>query len=565
MDVMQALNEAVACQQRNDPEQAGLICQRILQVQPGQADALHLLGLLSHQCGDDEAAVRLLEEAIRNRKGDGQLYYSKGVVLSRLGRHAEAVAANRRALALDPNLTEARLNQGCALRAQGSLDEAASVFEEAKSASPGDYRPYFNLGNVRAAQGLLEKAVEAYDCAVRLCPKFAPAHNNLGNLYKENGAMEKAAEAYRAALNTDPDFSEAARNLVSCMRYESAEHDDARIIRALLSRSTPRTPESAPLHFALGKIHDDCARYAEAFAHYRAGNTIRRATTPFDSAAYSLGVEQIIGTFTAELVKSRSRFGSLSDRHVFIVGMPRSGTTLVEQILASHPLVHGAGESIALFRIVDDIGSATRSAMRYPQAAAELDGPMIESFANQYARAVCAAARPEHRRVTDKNPLNFRHLGLVSMLFPNARIIHCRRDPHDTCLSIYFQYFVQGNPYANDLRDIGRFHVQYKRLMAHWRATLEPGHIDVHYEDLVHQPRETIEALLSFTGLPWDERCLFHEKTRRPIRTASDWQARQPIYSTSVGRWKHYSQFLTPLFEALSEDCTHCSSGGTFC
>ena len=228
--------------------------------------------------------------------------------------------------------------------------------------------------------------------------------------------------------------------------------------------------------------------------------------------------------------------------------MARSGTSLVEQIVASHPLARGAGE---LTKIADLITAFERTAGPYPDSAAALDAKTSHRLATAYESHLCRVAGGNAARLTDKMPANFMHLGFIALLFPRARIVHCLRDPLDACLSIYFQRFRHGNDYAYDLADIGFFYRQYQRLMDHWRRVLPLAIHEVRYEDLVADPDGQVRALIEFLGLPWDEHCLVHHRSRRAVQTASAWQVRQPIYASAIGRWRHYEKHLGPLKQAL--------------
>ena len=245
--------------------------------------------------------------------------------------------------------------------------------------------------------------------------------------------------------------------------------------------------------------------------------------------------------FDADFLATRQGFGDDSEVPVFIVGMPRSGTTLVEQIAASHPAVFGAGER-------DDIGALAGA--QFPGGTADLDAVAAGTLARTHLERMRDLAG-EALRITDKTPVNFLYLGLIALLFPRARIVHCRREARDVCLSCYFQNFVAGLPWATDLADLGRYHRAYRRIMDHWHQVLPLTILDVDYQDLVAAPEEGSRRIVDFLGLPWDDACLDFHRSRRTVRSAANWQVRRPIYATSVGRWKAYEPWLGPLLDAL--------------
>jgi hypothetical protein len=301
---------------------------------------------------------------------------------------------------------------------------------------------------------------------------------------------------------------------------------------------------AANLHHALGKYYDDVEDRDAAFEHHRKGNELARRSRPrYDPAEMTERVTGILAAFDAEALAGLVSGGTDSDRPVFVVGMPRSGTSLTEQILASHPRVFGAGELLYWIFAAD----AERRAAPERRAAA------IAELGRAYLDGLAAQA-PDASRVIDKLPVNFRHIGLIHAALPGARFIHLERDALDTCLSIYFQGFSAAHPYATDFGDLAHYYRQYRRLMAHWRAVLPAGTLlDVRYEDLVGDPEALSRRMLTHIALPWDPRCLEFHSNDRPVLTASNWQVRQPIGRGSIGRWRRYERFIGPLREALDE------------
>ena len=307
--------------------------------------------------------------------------------------------------------------------------------------------------------------------------------------------------------------------------------------------------EQVSLHFGLGRLLDAADRYEEAFAHYRQGNTLKHEVfSPADHARY---VDDIIATYNSDFMAKAPRANNDSTRPLFIIGMPRSGTTLVEQILVSHPQVAGGGELTFMNDIVRELPSLLGVSAPYLQSLAALTAEVCDRASRYYLDRI-ATISSDARYVTDKMPGNFMYLGLIALLFPRARIIHCGRDPLDTCLSCYFQYFPAGHPYAYDLDHLGGYYRQYQRLMQHWRTVIRLPMLEVQYQDLVADQERVSREIIAFCDLPWDERCLRFHETGRVVHTLSYDQVRQPLNQRSVGRWRHYDRFLAPLKKHLA-------------
>jgi hypothetical protein len=317
---------------------------------------------------------------------------------------------------------------------------------------------------------------------------------------------------------------------------------------ALLGGAKVSEDDRVKLHQGLGKHYDRSAEYDRGFSHFAASNDILRKRAPdFDLAGVVRMFDGLIGAFSAEFFAAAKGFGSDSQRPVFIVGMPRSGTTLTEQILASHPRVFGAGE-------LQDMPMIARSLPPdYPQCVATLNRAAFTRLAEAYLAGLEGKAPAGALRVTDKLPVNFLYLGLIATLLPSARIVQCRRDPLDVGLSCFVELFETGYDYTTDLENFGHYFVQQERLMAHWRAVLPMPIHELRYEELVDQPEAATRALLAHCGLDWDADCLDFQKTQRTVRTPSRWQVRQPMYRSSIGRWRNYQAHMAPLVRVLEE------------
>ena len=519
-----------------------------LSLKPDFVDALYRLGAILQRQGRAGEAAGQYRRALETDPQYLPAYNNLGVVLLDLGQAEAAIDTYRKALAIKPDLPDVLVNLGNALRDQGELDEAIDCYRRALDITGHSAQTHYNLGVALKEQGDVEGAIAGYRRALEIKPKYAKAHNNLGMALQATGRFEDAAASYRAALEIRPGYAMACKNLVSLGRVEPGDPLTGRI-EALLEGDQLSDGDSSLLHFALGKCFDDTGDYDRAFRHFQAANDLHATSRPFDPDGFMAITDRLIETFGQTFFEDKAGFGSESERPVFIVGMPRSGSTLLEQILASHGQVHGAGELLNFNRMAADLPALLGSGLPYPDCAAAIDRERAHDLTQGYLDRL-ARIGGDATRVTDKMPRNFRHLGLIALLLPRARVIHCRREPMDVCLSCYSQDFL-AQPFSHDLGHIGLYYREYERLMAHWRAVLPLPVLEVGYEELVSDPEGVSRGMIEFCGLDWDPACLDFHRTQRPILTASHWQARQPLYDSAIGRWKNYEAHLAPLKAAL--------------
>ena len=478
--IQKAIDRAVRHHSAGRLPEAERIYQQILQADPHQPVALHLLGVINHQRGENDVAVGLITKA----------------------------------LAIAPDYAEAHNNLGNALRGLGKLDEA----------------------------------VASYHKALAIAPDFAEAHNNLGAALQDLGKLDEAVAAHHRALELKPDYAEAHNNLARSKTFKTGDPEIA-VMEALATDSALDDDKKLFVFFALGKAHEDIGEYDRAFECFASGNRLKHRIVGFRIADEEKAAERLMAVFDETLFARLDGVGHATETPVFIVGMPRSGTSLIEQILASHPHVHGAGESPVLGRIVHEL-PGTYPAEPYPDCVSGIDGAGWRALGRAYMERLLGDA-PAARRVTDKMPRNVELVGLIHLMLPNARVIHCIRDPLDTCLSCYTIRFEASQDFTYDLTDLGRYFRLYERLVDHWRRVLPAKLLDVRYEDVVDDLEGSARRLLDFCGLEWNDACLEFHKNDRIVRTASAIQVRQPIYRTSVERWRHYERHLGPLIEAL--------------
>ena len=561
-----------------------------LRLAPDFPQARNNLGIALAEQGRLDEAVASYRDALRLAPECPDSLNNLGNALAEQGKLDEAVASYRDALRLRPDYPQARNNLGNALKELGRLEEAVASYRDALRQKPDYPQACNNLGNALKAQGKLGEAIAHYEDALRLQPDYPDALYNLGNALTEQGGLEEAVARYRAALALKPDYPDAWFNLGVALTV-SGRLDEARRAfeaavelapqRGLYHRLLVDTGGLAPdgprarrmealaadvaglgeddrleVHFALGALYADAGLPERSFAHLLEANRLKRGAVVYDEAAALDLFARTRSVFSAGLLAGATGATGAtgaaardSRLPVFVVGMPRSGTTLVEQILASHPRVFGAGELMDLPRLAGALEQT--GGLGFPEAAAGLPRQDWERLGAAYLEGLRARA-PVAARVIDKLPDNFLRLGLIRLALPGARIVHVVRDPVDTCLSCFSKLFTGQLHYSYDLAELGRFYRAYAGLMAHWRAVLPPQVLcEVRYEDVVADLEGQARRLLDHCGLDWDARCLAFHENKRPVRTASAAQVRRPLYASSVGRWGAFADLARPLLAAL--------------
>lgn len=462
-----------------------------------------------------------------------------GIALAQLAHYGEAEAEFRRAIGIRPGYPEAHYNLAGVLQATGRFNESETPLRRALKLKPSYLDARLSLGTTNILLGRVPEARESFEKVLRAAPRNARALVGLGQVDALEGRFAEAEAAYRRALEADPGASYAWAALAWTRKMTPA--DAPWVKRAEELAAGGLTPiDEATLRFATGKYYDDVGEFARAFRSYQRANELHRLRAlPYDRAGHTRFVDDLTCSRTPEAIASASSTGSDSERPVFVVGMPRSGTSLVEQIIATHPAARGAGE-LNFWQIVARENEATiRKEL--------LTEPVRRKLAHDYLR-VLAGHAADALRVVDKATVNADYLGLIHSVFPRAHIINLRRDPIDTCLSCYFQQFPPSLNFTSDLADLAHYYREHHRLMAHWRKVLPTDRfLDVPYDELTADQESWTRRILEFIGLPWDERCLRFHDTVRPVNTASVWQVRQKIYRTSVGRWRRYEKFIGPL------------------
>ncbi len=679
--VQTALDQAQACINQGQVQRAELICRRILDDNPGEPNALQMIGLMAYRAGRIDTAITALREACAFASAPPMIFSNLTEMLRQRGLLTEAEVYGRKAVALAPKSVSAWNNLGIVLQESGQLEEARKCLETVTSLEPDNAEAHNNLGNTFKRLGDIKKAQKHWNRALELKPFYAETYSNLANLLNEQGEYDKALLHGQRAIDLNPLLADAYINLAATEsarwrysaaltwldllvaiapdnpmalaarsatfkeldRFEEALADAERAVslqpenaevqsaygsimlsmgrfeeavtrfdtaialpnaireRLMISRATAHQehgksddaikafdeiiahyPNSAAayygradlvkfkqedptieqmlklakkgrlesnserisLHFALSKAFLDIGDSDRAFHYLNEANKMKRALIQYDAAATGKWVDRLIMAFNSEVFDRFRGKGVSSSVPIFVIGMPRSGTTLLEQILASHPQVHGAGELKFVNRIIDLQGGT-------PEFLNGLTPETLERMGGAYLERVIPLAN-DKPHVVDKMPANFLHAGAIHLMLPKAKFLHARRDPVDTCLSCYSKLFGGEQAFTYNQAELGQFYRDYLRLMDHWRTVLPESHfLEVDYESVVEDIETEARRILEFLGLPWDPACLEFYATERPVRTASVNQVRKPVYKTSTGRWRKHVSNLKPLLDAL--------------
>lgn len=492
----------------------------------------------------NDAASNFLQ-AISLKPDYVEAFINLGVVFKDQGKLDEAVSSFNKAIAFKPSFAMTHYNLGNVLKQQGKLDDAIASFRRAISVEPNYYEAHYNLGVVLQAQGKLEDAVESYHKALSLQPGLAEAYNNSAMIFNELGEMDKAVTYFKKALSLKPTYAEAYKNLSLIVRH-TENNDDIREMEDIFNniQDIPDKDRST-LGFALGKAFEDLGDYSKAFTYILQANSLKRGLYKYSIQNDRDFFERIRKTFTSDFFSLNHGSGIRDRVPIFILGMPRSGTTLVEQILASHQLVFGAGELEILAELIT-VFCRDEKAIKFPECVVNLDKTSFGRMGSEYIAKIKKYSN-HAEFITDKMPYNFLYIGLIKTILPNAKIIHCVRDPMDNCYSIFKTGFTRDNSYAYDMTELGQYYNLYRNLMAHWEKVLPGFMYTIRYEEVVANQRRQTENLLHFCELSWDDACLSFYNTERRVSTASLAQVRQPIYNDSVELWKRYENQLEPL------------------
>ncbi len=558
-------------------------CRRVIALSPGAPVAHFNLGIaLQKQRKFGEAAKSFLQASLLN-PNYAEAHNEMGVALQLSGGESgKVIESYQRAITLKPVYAEAHYNLATVLRDKLMVVDAEKHFREAILLRPGMVKAHDALGQLYKSVGYIDKAIAVYQEAIVLHPEEPVLHFQFAIAQMAMGKNQLALKSLQRVLVLSPDnikvyasmakaleregqFEEGYVLLRPFLRGEETDVDVALAYAALarqlghqsqamalledVLKSRLSIEQCKSVHFALGKLFDEVQGYEQAFAHWRSANELGKNEFDLEKNAQLFAdLKSIFGVVNSS---RRPRATNQSALPLFIVGMPRSGTSLVEQILASHPAVYGAGELHDIGNLINMLPASMGSNVPYPHIIDAITSAQINGFAEQHLKKL-ASFSAQSSRVTDKMPHNFRHLGMIDLLLPGARIIHCLRDPVDTCLSIYSLPFSASHAYAADLAQLGAYYRQYQDLMTHWKQVLRIPMLEVRYEEIVANQEEITRKMIEFCGLPWDERCLRFHESERVVTTPSYDQVRRPIYKKSIARWKNYERHLGPLIAALN-------------
>lgn len=568
----------------NNPMAAKKICEDHLQILPNDPDAHRYLSQIHVILGEFDQARHIANQALVITPRDPRAWSDLGRVHVSSENLSAGITCFEESVKCDSGYADGWHNLGLAFKQSGQQQRAFDALKKALLLNPERADTYLCLGNLLVDAEQLEDAIGCFERAIKYSPAMASAHYRLAQELHQRGEVERAESIFRRSLTIDSEDitgwmglaqtledlgqAEAAlgcyRNVLqrkaghtlALNRYLSLVRDEEGLawieqMETALDCNENAEEAKALIGYGLAKFYDKHSRFAEAaHAGIRANAARRKVSGAFDRETLRTRVDAIIRTYTAEFFAERRNFGVETDQPVFIIGLPRSGTTLTEQILSAHPLLHGAGELPDLSKLA--IQSLPEGDVPW-QAALRLDTQTADQLANEYLQALRRKTTSPLRRISDKQPLNFFHLAFIALLFPNSRIIHCTRNVRDNALSIWMENFNIDQEYATDFSDLAYFITQYQRLMKHWQAVLPLNILEMCYEETIADLDGQARRLMRFLEVRWDAQCLNFHQVDRAVQTPSRWQVRQPIYTRSVGRWRQYREYLPALETAFDK------------
>ncbi|MCP5005963.1 MAG: tetratricopeptide repeat protein [Planctomycetes bacterium] len=530
-------------------QKAEAVYLQILRENPNHPDALNLLGAIALQTGKYTIATELINKAIENSPENPLFYNNLGVTLKSHRKLEEACQAYKKAIQFKTDYAEAWNNLGVVQKELNRLESAVDSYHQALKHQPDNIEALVNLGNVLALLGKYDTAIEKFRQALNLKPDFYEAWKNLGNAMRALGKFDSAIDSYRQALRYKPEYAEV-HYLISCTKRHTEHDTDIQAMEKLFESNSVTDKQRMQLCFGLGKAFEEIKQYDRAFNFLSEGNKIKRDSYRYDVLEDKDLFSRIMDVFDKRFFDEHADYSNSKDSPIFIVGMPRSGTTLVEQILSSHQKVSGAGELDDLKHVLLTTTPKLTSDT-FPEGVINLDRDDVARFADKYIRNLNQYNIYGKDYVSNKMTTNFLYIGMIRMLFPKAKVIHCKRDPRDACLSCFKNNFEGYLPFTYNLTELGQYFCIYRKLMSHWHTVL-PGYIfDIQYEALIADQETETRKIINYCGLCWDENCLSFHKSDRIIKTSSFSQVRRPIYKNSVHLWEQYEKQLEPLLKAL--------------
>ena len=555
--------------------------QQFLGIIPDHAQTHYNLALVLEELGRTERAIEHFNKSISNAADNAAVHRQLGDAYTKLRRWEDAIEAYQQVLAIQADDVGTIIKLGNVFIAAQLLTESILLYEQALTILPDNALVHRHLGASLQRMGQKKKAIKCFEQALRLRPDYVEVRIDLALVLRQLGRAEEALVPLEEAIDLKPDDGEAHFSLASTLRQlGQTELAIERLEQFLTIRPTcgsayyhismmkpkqefipvvekllsdPKLPNGDAIycHFALGNFFDSGKSFDQAFRHFLKANALQRETFTYDAKENSQTADRLIKVYSKGFFQGKRQFGSASQLPVFIIGMPRSGTTLIEQILSSHALVHGAGEIEVFPGVNRSIAQQLKYAKPPPECMSLIDRKMVEEYSARYLQELTLHC-PTAARITDKVPGNFVRIGLIKTLFPDARIIHCQRNPLDNCISLFFHCFMPLTC-SFELTELGQYYLDYQRLMSHWQ-NLFPGEIfTVQYEELVVDQERVSKQLIDYLGLDWDEKCIDFHNNERNVMSPSNMQVRQPMYKSSMNRWKLYEKHIQPLIDVLQQ------------
>ena len=504
-----------------------------------------------HKQGRHDEAQRLYRELLSDSPENVDAMRLLAGILTNKSETEESEALLQRAISLAPDYALALLDLGQIYHEQHRYGEALDCFQRACRLQPTAAKPHYLLASTLAPVGRTEDSLASYRRALELQPKHAGALLGTGHTLKTLGHQQEAIQAYRQCIRLRPENGESYWSLANLKTYQLTDND-IEAINSALRREDDLTDQSAVnFLFALAKAHEDAGDFDTAWHYYSRGNAKQRMLEHYDPVQTEVMNDEIIEVFDQQLLEEHTGLGYPDQAPIFVLGLPRSGSTLIEQILASHSQVEGTSELPYLGRVATSLNRNRADGINFPHAVRELRPPHLKALGKDYLERARLHRQTEAPRFVDKMPNNFPTIGFLHLVLPNAKIIDARRHPLDSTLSCYRQLFAKGQTFVYDLTDIGEYFLEYQRLMDHWHNVLPGRVLTVQYEDLVSDFDNQLHRLLDYCELPWEDACARFYETERPIRTASSEQVRQPVYTQSIHFWRNYEKHLGELIEVL--------------
>ena len=521
------------------------LCAQALSARPDSADLNYAMGVIHQAQNNFDQAISSYQTAVSIEPKKVGGWVNIAICCRARRDYTAALKALDKAVEADPSSFHAYFNRGLVHCDRKDMPPALADLEKAAELGPDVPDVHFQLGFLRELAKQHDKAISSYGKYLKIDRNNPMVHTNLGACLQMVGDFTLGAEHLHTAIGLQPDNGRA-HYLLACSDQAQTDPQTMSAIEQQLRRPDLPLAQRVYMHFAAARLCDRTGDYEQAFANYKAGNDLRGASYHFDRVAIGQLPDLLASAFPKDIFTRHKDVGDPTERPIFVVGMPRSGTTLVEQVIAAHPDAYGAGELSNLTAI-----GATPD-VTYPNNVDDLTAEDISRMAGLYL-ADYPAASADARKVVDKTPGNALALGMIALMFPNARIIHCSRDPMDTCWSCYSQNFVSDIPYSCDFGNLAAFHGAHDRAMAHWRNVLPEPVLEVRYEQMIADPENAFRRIIEFCGLDWDARCLAFHEHDRAINTTSLWQVRKPLFTSSIGKWKKFETQLAPLKAALDD------------